>query len=116
MNINTTPPSATPAKFASTETMKALVYQGPGKKALQDRPKPEIGAPTDAIVKITKNDNLRHRPAHPQGRRTKLSAWPHSGSRGRRHHREGRDGCHGVEAGRPGSDLVHQRLRQMRLL
>ena len=34
--------------------MKALVYQGPGKKELEDRPMPTIGAPTDAIVKITK--------------------------------------------------------------
>lgn len=34
--------------------MKALVYQGPGKKALQDCPKPKIDAPTDAIVKLTK--------------------------------------------------------------
>jgi alcohol dehydrogenase len=34
--------------------MKALVYRGPGKKALEDRPKPQIAAPTDAIVKITK--------------------------------------------------------------
>jgi alcohol dehydrogenase len=34
--------------------MKALVYLGPGKKALDERPKPEIAAPTDAIVKITK--------------------------------------------------------------
>jgi alcohol dehydrogenase len=34
--------------------MKALVYHGPGKKALEDRPKPEIAAPTDAIVKIVK--------------------------------------------------------------
>ena len=35
--------------------MKALVYQGPGKKkALEDRPMPQIKAPTDAIVKITK--------------------------------------------------------------
>ena len=34
--------------------MKALVYRGPGKKALEDRPKPEITAPTDAIVKIVK--------------------------------------------------------------
>jgi alcohol dehydrogenase len=33
--------------------MKALVFQGPGKKALEDRPKPEISAPTDAIVKVT---------------------------------------------------------------
>ena len=34
--------------------MKALVYQGPGKKALEQRPKPDIAASTDAIVKITK--------------------------------------------------------------
>ena len=34
--------------------MKALVYLGPGKKAFQDHPKPEIAAPTDAIVRIVK--------------------------------------------------------------
>jgi alcohol dehydrogenase len=34
--------------------MKALVYRGPGKKALEDHPKPDIAAPTDAIVKIVK--------------------------------------------------------------
>jgi alcohol dehydrogenase len=34
--------------------MKALVYHGPGKKALEDRPTPRVGQPTDAIVKITK--------------------------------------------------------------
>lgn len=34
--------------------MKALIYQGPGTKMLDDRPKPEIVAPTDAIVKVTK--------------------------------------------------------------
>ena len=34
--------------------MKALVYRGPGKKALEEHPKPEIKAPTDAIVKIVK--------------------------------------------------------------
>jgi alcohol dehydrogenase len=34
--------------------MKALVYLGPAKKALEERPKPEITSPTDAIVKITK--------------------------------------------------------------
>ncbi len=35
-------------------TMKALVYRGDGKKGYEDRPKPRISAPTDAIVKITK--------------------------------------------------------------
>ncbi|HEY1877950.1 MAG TPA: zinc-dependent alcohol dehydrogenase family protein [Rhizomicrobium sp.] len=34
--------------------MKALVYHGPGLKALEDRPKPVIHAPGDAVVKITK--------------------------------------------------------------
>ncbi len=34
--------------------MKALVYQGPNKKALEERPKPDLTAPTDAIVKVTK--------------------------------------------------------------
>lgn len=34
--------------------MKALIYQGPGKKSLEDRPLPEITAPTDAIVRIVK--------------------------------------------------------------
>jgi alcohol dehydrogenase len=34
--------------------MKALVYHGPGKKAVEDRAKPELQAPDDAIVKITK--------------------------------------------------------------
>lgn len=34
--------------------MKALIYVGPNEMALQDRPKPVITQPTDAIVKITK--------------------------------------------------------------
>jgi alcohol dehydrogenase len=34
--------------------MQALVYLGPGKKALQEHAKPTIVAPTDAIVKIGK--------------------------------------------------------------
>jgi alcohol dehydrogenase len=50
MNVMTAPHTATSAAV----TMKALVYQGPGKKAVEDRPKPDITAQTDAIVKITK--------------------------------------------------------------
>jgi alcohol dehydrogenase len=34
--------------------MQALVYNGPGKKALEDRAKPTLKAPTDAVVRITK--------------------------------------------------------------
>src|SRR5208282_2615844 len=41
-------------KTTTAPKMKALIYQAVGKKALEDRPKPEITAPTDAIVKISK--------------------------------------------------------------
>ena len=34
--------------------MQALVYLGPGKKAFEKRPDPQIKSPTDAIVKMTK--------------------------------------------------------------
>ena len=34
--------------------MKALVYRGPGLKAVENRPKPEIQASTDAIIKMVK--------------------------------------------------------------
>jgi alcohol dehydrogenase len=34
--------------------MQALVYLGPGKMALEERATPDIAAPTDAIVRITK--------------------------------------------------------------
>jgi alcohol dehydrogenase len=34
--------------------MKALIYRGPGSMALEDRPKPKISDPGDAIVKLLK--------------------------------------------------------------
>ncbi|MEP6896682.1 MAG: zinc-dependent alcohol dehydrogenase family protein [Chloroflexota bacterium] len=34
--------------------MKALVYHGPGKRSMDDMPKPVIKVPSDAIVRITK--------------------------------------------------------------
>lgn len=34
--------------------MKALVYLGPNRKALEERPMPVISAPTDAIVRVTR--------------------------------------------------------------
>ena len=36
------------------QIMKALVYHGPGKKAWEEKPKPVITEPTDAVVKILK--------------------------------------------------------------
>ena len=34
--------------------MQALAYQGPGGKALEDRPKRIVQVPTDAVVRITR--------------------------------------------------------------
>ena len=34
--------------------MKALVYNGPGKKAVEERPMPRVALSTDAVVKISK--------------------------------------------------------------
>ncbi|MFM0053934.1 alcohol dehydrogenase, partial [Caballeronia grimmiae] len=34
--------------------MKALVYHGPGTKSLDERPMPELAAPTDAIVRVAR--------------------------------------------------------------
>ncbi len=39
---------------AAQTMMKAFVYNGPGKTAVQDHAKPVIKAPTDAIVRVTK--------------------------------------------------------------
>ncbi|HEX4570928.1 MAG TPA: hypothetical protein VH184_10925, partial [Dongiaceae bacterium] len=41
--------------------MKALVYQGPGQKVVEDRPKPAIAAPTDAIGRIDPVKLITHR-------------------------------------------------------
>ncbi len=48
------PDDRAPSTPNKASTMKALVYQAIGKKALVDHPKPEITAPTDAIVRITR--------------------------------------------------------------
>jgi alcohol dehydrogenase len=36
-----------------TRAMKALVYNGPGRRSWEDRPRPAVQSPTDAIVRIT---------------------------------------------------------------
>jgi alcohol dehydrogenase len=36
------------------ETMKALVYHGPGRRAFEEKPKPVIQAATDAVLKMVK--------------------------------------------------------------
>ena len=46
-------PAASTATLSTSTTMKALVYHGPGKCAWEDKPRPAIQYPGDAIVRIT---------------------------------------------------------------
>jgi alcohol dehydrogenase len=46
-------PTTSAATRSSGTTMKALVYHGPGKRAWEDKPRPSIQNPADAIVRIT---------------------------------------------------------------
>jgi alcohol dehydrogenase len=54
MNLNPPVLERSAPSGAGISTMRALVYLGPAKKALEQRPKPAIVAPTDAIVKMTR--------------------------------------------------------------
>jgi alcohol dehydrogenase len=81
MTTTIQPTTTLGAAFGAQKTMRALVYLGPGKKALEERPVPVITAATDAIVRVTQDDDLRNRPAHPQGRRPDLRAGADSRSR-----------------------------------
>src|ERR1700710_1550040 len=47
-------PSISKPPSGRSNTMKALVYHGPGKKAWEQAPKPEMLETTDVIVKILK--------------------------------------------------------------
>ena len=54
MNLNLPVLERSVPAGTGVSTMKAFVYLGPAKKALEQRPKPGIVAPTDAIVKVAK--------------------------------------------------------------
>jgi hypothetical protein len=43
-----------------SETMKAVVFKGPGKVVIEDRPVPKIKDQTDIIVKVDKVPNELH--------------------------------------------------------
>ena len=55
------------------DIMKALVYHGPGEKSWTDAPDPQIQKPDRHHRQDRHDDDLRHRPAHPQGRRARRS-------------------------------------------
>ena len=51
--------------------MEALVYHGPGKRAWESVPDPDAPGPDRRDRPDRRGDDLRHRPAHPQGRRAR---------------------------------------------
>jgi alcohol dehydrogenase len=46
-------PITSAATLSNSTTMKALVYHGPGKSAWENKPRPTIQEPGDAIVRVT---------------------------------------------------------------
>ncbi len=46
-------PTTSTANLSTSTTMKALVYHGPGQRAWEDKPRPAIQDPSDAVVRIT---------------------------------------------------------------
>ena len=110
------PPKPAMRPPATTGTMKALVYQGPGKKALEDRPKPEITAPTDAIVKVTKTTICGTDLHILKGDVPTCQPGRILGHEGVGIVEQVGPAVTAFKAGRPCPDLLRQRLRQMRIL
>ena len=96
--------------------MRALVYHGPGTKGLGG------GAATGHHRRHRRHragrrrDHLRHRPAHPQGRRARGDRRPHPRPRGGRHRRGGRRRRQERHGRRPRPRLVHHRVRRVPVL
>ena len=106
----------TAAANAKESVMKALVYHGPGQKAWEEVPDPDDPEADGRHRPGRHHHDLRHRPAHPQGRRPGRHRRPHPRPRGRRHgHRDRLRRLHD-RGRRPGAHLVHQRLRQLLVL
>ena len=70
--------------------MKALVYHGPGDKAWEEVAQPDVRRRHRRHRPRRRRHDLRHRPAHPQGRRPGGDRRPHPRPRGGRHRRGGR--------------------------
>ncbi len=97
--------------------MKSLVYAAQNKASLEDRPRPEIAAPGDAVVRMTKDEAICGTELHIlKGRSGELPAGADPGPRGHRRGRKGRSGRRDVQTRRPGPDLLRDRLREMRVL
>ena len=96
--------------------MQALVYNGPGKKNLEDRPKPTIKCPTDAVVRITKTTICGTDLHILKGDVATCQPGTVLGHEGVGVVDAVGAGVTSFQAGRPGADLLHHRLRPLRRL
>ena len=96
--------------------MKALVYRGPGLKAIEDRPRPEIKAPGDVIVRMVKTTICGTDLHILKGDVADLCTGPHPRPRRRRRRRVRGRWRYRLPARRSGADLLHLLLRQVRVL
>ena len=96
--------------------MKALVYHGPGQKAWEDVPDPVIQRRHRRDRPGRHGDHLRHRPAHPQGRRP--GGQPAAASWATRRSAPSSRSAPASRrsAGRPGAGLVHLGVRAVPVL
>jgi hypothetical protein len=87
--------------------MKALVYRGRGNKTVEDRPKPELHGPGDAIVKIAKTTICGTDLHILKGDVATVAPGRVPWTRGNRHRRirRLRRGC--LSLRRPSLDLLH---------
>ena len=91
--------------------MKALVYHGPGPEGVGGGARPEARRPDRRDRAGRHHHDLRHRPAHPQGRRPGGDRRPDPRARGRRDDHRGRPGGQQARGRRPGDHLLHQLVR-----
>ena len=96
--------------------MKAFVYRGPGLKAVEERPMPVIIEPGDAIVKMVKTTICGTDLHILKGDVATCAPGRILGHEGVGVIEAVGAGVTAFQAGRPGSDLLHLVLRNMRLL
>ena len=100
----------------SRALMKALVYHGPGAAGMGVGARPDDHRADRRDRPDRLLDDLRHRPAHPQGRRARDDAGDDPRPRGGRHGRRGRRRRHHDRARRPRARLLHHLVRPLPLL
>ena len=96
--------------------MKGLVYHGPGQKSWDTVPDPTHRGADGHRRPHRLVDDLRHRPAHPQGRRPDVPAGHDPRPRSRRHDRREGQRRDDPRGRRPRSRLVHHVVRPLPVL